>query len=220
MKYSCLILDHDDTAVDSTAEIHYPAHLEIMKQLRPDLQPVDLENWFRKNFDPGIMEFLKGELGFSEKELQDEIEIWRDYTLNRTPHFYPGFLELVQKFRDSGGIVAVVSHSESDIIKKHYEIATNGNRFQPDIIYGWTNEASERKPHPYPVQQIMAKYQLAATEVLVVDDLKPGVDMAKSAGVSIAAAGWAHQIPEIKTYMQEHCDIYLSSIEAFAEYIF
>ena len=30
IRFKCLILDHDDTAVDSTASIHYPAHVEIM----------------------------------------------------------------------------------------------------------------------------------------------------------------------------------------------
>ena len=25
MRYKCLVLDHDDTVVDSTASIHYPA---------------------------------------------------------------------------------------------------------------------------------------------------------------------------------------------------
>ena len=33
--FKCLILDHDDTAVASTPAIHYPAHLEAMRVLRP-----------------------------------------------------------------------------------------------------------------------------------------------------------------------------------------
>ncbi len=219
MKYSCLILDHDDTAVDSTAKIHYPAHVEIMKQLRPELEPVKLEGWFRKNFHPGIMDFLKGELAFNEEELQEELKIWRDFTARKTPHFYPGFLEIIQAFRRSGGIVAVVSHSEKDIIEKHYESAFNGKHFLPDIIYGWSNNAEERKPSPFPVQQILEKYKLSVEEVLVVDDLKPGVDMARASGVPIAAAGWAHQIPEIKDFMQKNCDIYLSTVEEFGDYV-
>ena len=32
MKYKCLILDHDDTIVNSTATIHYPAFQEYMKE--------------------------------------------------------------------------------------------------------------------------------------------------------------------------------------------
>ena len=39
MKYKCLILDHDDTTVNSTAEVNYPALLDTLSHLRPDIHP-------------------------------------------------------------------------------------------------------------------------------------------------------------------------------------
>ena len=42
MRYKCLVLDHDDTVVDSTASIHYPAFLEALKILRPGVQQITL----------------------------------------------------------------------------------------------------------------------------------------------------------------------------------
>ena len=36
MKYKCLVLDHDDTVVDSTASIHYPAFLEAAEEEKLD----------------------------------------------------------------------------------------------------------------------------------------------------------------------------------------
>ena len=36
-KYVSLVLDHDDTAVMSTPEIHYPAFLETLAVLRPGM---------------------------------------------------------------------------------------------------------------------------------------------------------------------------------------
>ncbi len=219
LRYSCLVLDHDDTAVDSTFVIHYPAHVEIMKQLRPHQIPVNLENWFRKNFDPGIMDFLKIELGFDEEELAQEFKIWREYTENITPEFYPGFINVLREYRNRGGLVAVVSHSESDIIGRHYESATNGNLFMPDVVFGWTVDETKRKPHPFPVHQILQQYGLSPEKVLVVDDLKPGVEMAKAAGVSVAAAGWSHQITEIKDYMQKNCDYFFANLNDFTQLI-
>ena len=219
LRFPCLVLDHDDTAVDSTAVIHHPAHVEVMKQLRPNEIPVNLENWFRKNFDPGIMDFLKSELKFDEDEITLEYKIWRDYTESIIPEFYPGFLETLREYRERGGLVAVVSHSECDIIGKHYETATNGNLFLPDIVFGWTTDESKRKPHPYPVQQILQKYDLKAEDVLVVDDLKPGVEMARSAGVPVAAAGWSHQIDEIRDFMKDNCDYFFEQVEEFSQFI-
>ena len=45
MRYRCLILDHDDTVVNSTATIHYPAFLEALKLLRPGVT-ISLDDYF------------------------------------------------------------------------------------------------------------------------------------------------------------------------------
>jgi phosphoglycolate phosphatase-like HAD superfamily hydrolase len=220
IRYKCLILDHDDTAVDSTASIHYPAHVEVMKQIRPNEEPVSLEGWFRKNFDPGIMEFLKDELKFSEKELQKEYDIWREYATQKIPKFYPGFITLLNKFQQSGGIITVVSHSEVDVIQKHYaNKAFNGAKL-PDLVFGWDMDAERRKPSIYPVNQILKTYKLQPHEALIIDDLKPAVVMAKNSGIPIAAVGWAHQIPIIQDYMKTNCNFYLESISELENLIF
>ena len=70
LRYRCLIIDHDDTAVDSTARIHYPAHIEVMAILRPEIEPVTLRKWFCKNFHPGIMEYLTRELELTQPEME------------------------------------------------------------------------------------------------------------------------------------------------------
>ena len=66
----------------------------------------------------------------------------------------------------------------------------------------------------------MEKYSLFPSEILVVDDLKPGYDMARSAGVDFAAAGWAYDIPEIREFMQKNCDYYLNSVEDLRKILF
>jgi HAD superfamily hydrolase (TIGR01509 family) len=219
LKYKCLILDHDDTAVDSTASIHHPAHQEVMQQIRPGFTPINLEGWFKKNFHPGIMEYLVEELKFTESELEAELCIWRDYTHDRTPRFYPGFIDMLQEYKARGGIVTVVSHSEVEIIEKHYREADSIGTTFPELIFGWTFDAEKRKPNPFPVNQILKRFDLQKNEVLIVDDLKPGVEMAKASGVPIAAAGWGHQIPEIRDYMEANCLTYLTEVDDLRELI-
>ena len=99
LRFKCVILDHDDTAVDSTASIHYQAHVEVMRILRPDQEPISLDGWFLKNFDPGIMEYLIDELRFDEAEIEKEYQVWRDFTTSSTPRFFPGFIEALIKYR-------------------------------------------------------------------------------------------------------------------------
>jgi beta-phosphoglucomutase-like phosphatase (HAD superfamily) len=219
MPIRCLVLDHDDTAVDSTRSIHHPAHLEAMARLRPGLPPVDLPTWYRKNFEPGITSFLRDELRMTDAELLAELEIWRGFTARGRPPFFPGFLETLAEFRACGGRVAVVSHSEAAIIRGHYQAAGDGAAFVPDLVFGWEEPAERRKPSPWPVQEIQRAYGLAPQELLVVDDLKPGVLMAKAAGVPVAAAGWSHDIPEIRAYMERECVAYFRSVAEFREYV-
>ena len=47
LRYPCLVLDHDDTVMDSTAHIHYPAFLDEMQQMRPGVW-MSLQDYFRK----------------------------------------------------------------------------------------------------------------------------------------------------------------------------
>ena len=38
LRYPCLVLDHDDTVVQSTPTIHYPAFMATLNELRPDVR--------------------------------------------------------------------------------------------------------------------------------------------------------------------------------------
>lgn len=217
MKYRCLILDHDDTCVDSTLSIHYQAQLEILRRMRPALPPITPEEFFEKNFHPGITRYLTEELHFSPEEMEEEFRIWQEFTKNRTPDFYPGIIALLKDFRAKGGWVTVVSHSEEGFIRKAYE--EKGEGFMPDLIYGWDMDPEKRKPHPYPCRQILQELAIPKEDALIVDDLKPGIEMALNAGVDAAAACWSHNIPVIREYMQENCVALLESPQDFSTFL-
>ena len=79
MRYKCLVLDHDDTVVDSTASIHYPAFLEALKILRPGVQQITLEEYFKENFDPGFIEMCQRRYQLTDAELDVDAgeNMWR-----------------------------------------------------------------------------------------------------------------------------------------------
>lgn len=227
LRYSCLVVDHDDTSVDSTRSIHYPAHVEALRRLRPGREPIGFEGWLRKNFEPGLLGYLVGELGFSPGELEENYAVWRSFTASRVPPFFPGFVELLAEFRRRGGIVVVASHSEESNILRDYITrdgaeggrAAGGAAFVPDAIYGWSDEPSRRKPDPYPVLAAMDRFRLTREKVLVLDDLKPGVDMARAAGVDCVGAGWGYDVPEIRDAMRDSCLRYFETIGDFAGFL-
>jgi phosphoglycolate phosphatase/pyrophosphatase PpaX len=190
-----------------------------METLRPGEPVIGLETWFEKNFDPGIVGFLVDELGLTPEELALEHQIWREYTSREVPHFYPGFLDALAEYRARGGRIVVVSHSEAHVIMSHYNGAANGHRVIPELVFGWDMAPDKRKPNPYPVQETLRQLGLEPRDVLVVDDLKPGIDRALSAGVDAAAAGWSHHIPAIREFMKRTCVAYFETVAEFAEFI-
>lgn len=217
-KYKCLVLDHDDTVVDSSASIHYPSFVEYLKIARPHLaDKYTLEEYFEKNFHPGILELFTDEIGLNQNELEEEEAFWREYVKNHIPNAYPGISEIIADFKAMGGIVAVDSHSVTENIVRDYKA---NSLPEPHIIYGWDIPKEMRKPNPGTLFDLMGKYGLKPEEILVVDDLKPGYDMAKAAGVDIAAAGWAHNVPEIADFMKKNCEYFCKSVEELRNIIF
>lgn len=218
MKYKCLVLDHDDTVVDSTASIHYPCFVDYLKMRRPEeAGKCDLSTYFLKNFHPGILRWFFDEYRFTKEEYEEEDAFWREYVRTRVPHVYPGMREIITEFRTRGGIIAVDSHSYADFIGRDYR--ENGLPL-PDVIYGWELPPEERKPSPYTLFRLMRDFHLSPEEILVVDDLKPGFDMARAAGVDFAAAGWAYDVPEIEAFMRKNCKYYCKTVADLGKILF
>ena len=216
MKYKCLIFDHDDTTVNSTTSIHYPCFVEYMKIHRPQMS-FTLDEYVSYNFHPGVLEFFSGICGLSEEELIEEQLFWYRYAKTHTAKAFPGIRGIMEQQHAEGGIVAVVSHSHADNIIKDYR---HNDLPMPDLILGWEQPPEERKPAPVPVQTIMKRFCLQPEEVLVIDDLKPGLDMARAAGVDFAAACWCFDIPENEAYMRAHADYCFSSVRELRDMLF
>ena len=95
MKYKCLVLDHDDTTVRSTPDIHYPQWLETLALMRPDVE-MDIETFMRYNFEFGFFEMCRSVLNFTEEEKAKQYVLWKKYTETHTASFYEGMPELIR----------------------------------------------------------------------------------------------------------------------------
>jgi phosphoglycolate phosphatase-like HAD superfamily hydrolase len=221
LRYRCLVLDHDDTAVMSTPLVHYPAHVKAMRSLRPSHTPIDLDGWVRKMFDPGLELYLRNEIGFTMEETAQNYRVWREVTSSIIPEFFPGILDILAEFKRRGGILVVASHSEVGFVQRDYRAAgaANEGRVSPDLIFGGNAKAEERKPHPFPVFAALKRFGLARRDVVVVDDLRSGLEMAEAAGVDFVAAGWGHSIPEIRHALQQRGRLYCETVVDFGSFL-
>lgn len=217
LKYSCLVLDHDDTVVQSEATVNYPFFCQILEQFRPGAS-ITLPQYTEGCFQLGFADMCRQWFGFSEQEIEDEYHLWQAYIRSHIPAPFPGMGGVIRRQKALGGLVCVVSHSCIENITRDYSTHFG---VLPDDIYGWDLPEPLRKPSTYPLEQIMEKYRLAPEQMLVVDDMKPAWEMASKAHVPIAFAGWGRKdSPEISREMSRLCDFAFSSTDALAQFLF
>ncbi len=215
MKYRCLVFDHDDTVVNSTATIHHPCFEAYLQRYYPG-RSCTLEDYFIKNFSPGFVPMCREEYGMSDEDLAQEGLFWREWVKDHIPAAYPGIREIMERQRAEGGLLCVISHSYEDNIRRDY--AANGLP-APDLVFGWEQPLERRKPYPWPLEEILRRYALSPSELLMIDDLKPGYDMAAACGVDFAAVGWANDIPAIERFMRQNCQNYFKTVAEFAAFL-
>lgn len=200
-RYRCLVLDHDDTAVMSTPCIHYPSFRDTLAHLRPDVT-LSLDEYVQLNFTLGFEKLCFEKLHFTQEEMDWQLENWQRYVRAAIPDFHPGIKEIITRQRAEGGLVCVVSHSYSHFVLRDY---AHAGIPAPDCVLGWEEGSEKQKPHPWPLEEIMRRYQLDPGDILMVDDLKPGFDMARAAGCDFAAALWAYEDEGVRSVIEKGC---------------
>ncbi len=207
LRVKCLVLDHDDTVVKSTPEINFPAFLQSLKDLRGTT--MSYEQFVEYNFRPGFYELCEDILHYTPEEIRYQEAIWQKAAAETIPDVYEGLPEILNRYVNNGGKICVSSHSMKKTILRDYMAA---GLPEPELVFDWACPEGKRKPHPYALTEIMRILELKPEELLMVDDLKPGYDMAKACSVPFACAGWSdNQIPVVCEYMQKYCDYYLHS---------
>ena len=217
LKFPCLVLDHDDTVVQSEATVNYPCFCEFLDQMRPGMK-ISLMEYTIGCYNQGFVEMCKDTFHFTDDEMDQEYHFWKEYIKNHMPVAFPGIGEIIMRHKDAGGIVCVVSHSREENIKRDYAACFG---LFPDDIFGWDYPEHQRKPNPYPLKEIMKKYNLRPNQLLVVDDMKPAWEMAQKVNVPVAFAGWGKlNCPDIIDDMTNLCDYAFLSTKDFYNFLF
>lgn len=217
LKYPCLVLDHDDTVVQSEATVNYPFFVDFLKDYRPGMT-ITQHEYISGCYEPGYIPMCRERFHFSDEELSIEYNAWKEHIRSHIPAAYPGIDRIVHRQKQEGGIICVVSQSAQENILRDYRTHFG---IEPDEIFGWDLLPEQRKPNPYALHQTMAKYGFSPADLLIIDDMKPAVEMARRGGVPIAFAGWGRKaFPNICTEMENLCDFSFYSTESLYNFLF
>jgi len=216
LRYKCLILDHDDTVMNSTVEANYPNMCKILEILRPDDKDLPLEEFIEGN-SHGFRPWATRRWGFTEDEMTWQYEFWRQNVMDHRPTMIEGMADFLTDYHKAGGIICVSSHSYRDMIEKDY---MTGCGFLPDYISSLDDPKELCKPSPYAVEEAIRRFGLEHKDVLVVDDLNTGHDMAKAAGVDNAAAFWCITTPQVEADLTASSTYAFHRVEELRQLIF
>lgn len=217
LKYPCLVLDHDDTVVQTEKTIGYPYFCYILNQFRPG-ETISFTDYVHDCHNYGFAEMCRRRWQFTEEEQKAEYAGWMDYVLTHIPEVFPGIADVIRHQKEAGGLVCVVSHSSVQNITRDYRYHFG---IHPDAIYGWDYPEHLRKPNSFPLEDIMHRFSLTPQDILVVDDMKLAWMMTHPLGVDIAFAGWGKlEFPELSEEMRSICNYSFNSAQELAKFLF
>ena len=120
LKYTCLVLDHDDTVVRSEATVNYPSFLECLAVICPG-KTLSLEDFSRMCFSPGFSEMCREHFGFTQEQLDWQFAEWKKYVVDHAPPAFAGIDRVIRRQKEAGGLVCVSSHSSYINITRDYQ---------------------------------------------------------------------------------------------------
>jgi phosphoglycolate phosphatase/pyrophosphatase PpaX len=217
LKYKCLVMDHDDTVVQSEQTLGYPYFKEFMSRIRPHVA-LTFDEYVRGCYEMPFVDMCRAKWNFTEDELQQEWDGWREYLRTHIPAPCKGIEAVLRRQKEEGGLVCVVSLSGEKVILRDYRVLFN---MEPDAVYGWDLPREKKKPNVFALQDIMARFDLKPSDLLIVDDAKLAWQMARAAGVEIAFAAWSKgDFPELTQEMRSLCDYTFDSAEELGKFLF
>lgn len=217
LKYKCLVLDHDDTVVQTEKTIGYPYFRDYVERIRPGMT-LSFAEYVHDCNNMVFADMCRARWNMTEEELTEEYLGWKDYSRKNIPEVCPGIGDVIRRQKEMGGLVCVSSLSTSEIIERDF---LHHFGFLPDAIYDYDLPVHQRKPNTYALTDLLERFHLKPQDILMVDDMKLGWQMAKAVGADTAFAGWSKtDFPALMEEMQGICDYSFHCAKDLEKFLF
>ncbi len=217
LKFPCLVLDHDDTVVQTEKCIGYPYFRAYIERVRPG-KTLSYAEYVADCNNMVFADMCREKWNFTDEELLEEYLGWKAYSRAHIAPAFDGIARLIHRQKAEGGLICVASLSTRENILRDYD---HHFGIVPDAIYDNDLPAEQRKPNPWALADIMERYGLAPSEILLVDDMKLGWRMAKQVNVPTAFAAWGKaDFPVLSREMHSICDYSFESPQMLEKFLF
>ena len=180
-----LIFDLDGTLIDSKLDLAHAVNATRRHMSMPELEHERVYSYVG-NGAPVLIRRAMGEAA-TEAQVQEALEFfleyYREHYLDYTV-LYPGVKESLDRFRDAGKRMAVLTNKPVGISKAIIDgLGVHAHFFQ---VYGG-NSFDFKKPHPAGVEALLRETGIAPARTLMIGD--SSVDMQTARNGGIASAG-------------------------------
>ena len=209
-----LIFDLDGTLIDSRLDLANSVNAARARFGRGPL-PNELIYSYVGNGAPVLMRRAMGPEA-DEAQISAALEVFLDYYSHHAlddTKLYPGVLESLERFRESGAKMAVLTNKPVRISRWILEgLGISGYLFQ---VYGG-NSFEHKKPHRVGIDRLRDEAGAALAETWMVGDSYVDVQTARNAGVNSCGVSYGFQ-PE--TFREYPPDLLVDRMEEFAGYL-
>lgn len=188
LRKKCLILDHDDTIINSQESIHYPLFVDVLKILRPNIIPIDFEKFIELSNELGFVKMCRMLYHYNEKEIQFEYEHWKIHSSLIEAPAFEGIKEFLTAFIEIGGVIIVYTMNSKQNVIKDYERLFN---FVPNRIISHDQYYILRKPYRLSILKELHNLNLTVEDCIFIDDTPMLLELKHRLNMDFIAANWA-----------------------------
>ncbi|MCC6294896.1 MAG: HAD-IA family hydrolase [Bryobacterales bacterium] len=207
-----LIFDLDGTLIDSQLDL---AHSVNAARAHMGMPPLEHERVY-SYVGNGAPVLIRRALGPEASEadvgtaLAYFLDYYREHMLDNTV-LYPGVRESLDRFRDRGLAMAVLTNKPVRFSQAIVDgLGLGGHFFR---VYGG-NSFEQKKPHPMGVEALLAEAGATKDRTMMVGDSAVDVRTARNAGIAVCGVTYGFQ-PE--TFAEDPPDLLVDRMEQLAE---
>lgn len=207
------IFDFDDTIVNSTPEIHYKAYKEFCELINKKY--LSLNEYYMELFNKTYTEFLD-DMHLTDEEYKLEYQNWKKYTSTIDPKPFDKILYILKLIQQNGHKIVICSQSNKEAIENFF----NKTDITIDLIIAGDRKHPERnKPYDYPINLVKQLFNVNNSQIIVIDDMKPGLLMAKNNNIKSIGVLYSGNHDMLKNEIYELSTVVAETIENLITYI-